>query len=147
MHCSSKGIFGISFFSLIALDQVTKHLAIDVVVNTGISLGLFSSSFLTVILIGILILIASRWGRELYLQSPIATGIFFGGAVSNILDRLLYGGVRDFLPVPILNVHNNIADWAIVLALALAWLFFARRYNTRGQGIGRRADGERRELL
>lgn len=37
--------------------------------------------------------------------------------MSNLLDRLVYGGVRDWLTVPVLGLKNNLADWAIVGAI------------------------------
>lgn len=128
MHIPSPVAFTVSFILLVFLDQGTKYLASSVVINTGVSFGLFSSSLLTLGLVGILISIAILWGKVISVQSPVAAGVFFGGAVSNIVDRLFYGGVRDFLSVPVLNVRNNIADWAIILALF--WLFFSGGYNT-----------------
>ena len=50
---------------------------------------------------------------------PIVRGLFLGGAMSNIMDRLVIGGVRDWLPVPVLGLRNNLADWAIVGALII----------------------------
>lgn len=62
-----------------------------------------------------LILLIFMW--SILKKYPIILGLFQGGAVSNVLDRLVYGGVRDWLAVPILGLRNNFADWAIVIAL------------------------------
>lgn len=112
----------VSLVATITIDQISKFVAHDIILNTGVSFGLFPSSLLTIMLIGVLITIAFKFGRLFYASSPSVTGIFFGGSVSNIIDRLVYGGVRDFLPVPFFEIRNNLADWAIILALM--WLFF-----------------------
>lgn len=48
--------------------------------------------------------------------------LFFAASLSNIWDRVVFGGVRDFLTVPILGVKNNVADWCIVLSLFVIFL-------------------------
>lgn len=121
MISRSAGSAIAAFLFTILLDQITKHFSPSVVLNTGISFGLFSGPFLTLLLIGFLIVIAFSFGKTLYQISPAATGIFSGAAISNILDRVIYGGVRDFLPIPLLGVRNNLADWCIILSLL--WIF------------------------
>lgn len=110
------------FFGILLLDQGTKYLSHEIVLNTGISFGLFPSGLLTVALVVVLIGIALKFGRQFMTVSTLATGLFFGASCSNILDRVLYGGVRDFLPVPFFDIRNNLADWVIILTLT--WLFF-----------------------
>jgi len=114
-------VFSAFLFALI-LDQVTKHIASFqglVVINSGISFGLFSGFFLTLILIAVFIALyqwsCPRWQKPY----PILTGLFLGGAMSNIVDRLVLGGVRDFLPVPVIGITNNLADYFIVGSLAI----------------------------
>jgi lipoprotein signal peptidase len=110
-----------AFLFTILFDQISKQLSSQVVLNTGVSFGLFSGPLLTLLLIGIFIAIAFSYGKTFVQISPIATGFFSGGAFSNILDRVIYGGVRDFLPVPLLGIRNNLADWCIILSLL--WIF------------------------
>jgi lipoprotein signal peptidase len=54
---------------------------------------------------------------------PRVIGLFLGGAVSNIIDRVFFAGVRDWMTLPVLMVKNNMADWAIFLAVV--WLLWA----------------------
>jgi len=142
--------------AILALDRLTKWLIetrvsfldtkrvipgfFDIVrsENTGVAFGLFSdttSQWRTVVLVllslaavvGVSILLwrperldrMSRWGFALIL----------GGAAGNVVDRILYGRVTDFL---LFYIHDyqwpafNVADSAIVigsvlLALGLLW--------------------------
>lgn len=119
------------FFGIVLLDQGTKYLSPTYTLNPGISFGLFQSGILTALLGVILLGIAVKFGRQFLQVSEVATGIFFGASLSNILDRILFGGVRDFLPVPLLSVQNNLADWAIILSLL--WLFFRMHKTSPGK--------------
>ena len=104
------------------MDQLTKVNAFGsggsfgFVVNHGVSFGLFSTQMNTWVAVFFpLIFLIFAW--SLLKKYPIVLGLLQGGAISNLLDRLLYGGVCDWLPVPILGLRNNLADWAIVIAL------------------------------
>lgn len=109
--------------AVLLVDQLTKLWATSaqlVTFNTGISFGLLENSqrtvslLVTITLVGLLIL-----GFRKYVQShPVETGLFLGGALANVLDRLIYGGVRDWLPLLVVPYKNNVADWAIFAAVA-----------------------------
>lgn len=110
--------------SVLLVDQATKHVANKmgmVSLNPGISFGMFSAehpviSFLMLLGMGVIVssLIQQHWRKY-----PISTGLFVGGAISNIVDRIARGGVRDWLSVGPLPLRNNIADWAIFVAATL----------------------------
>jgi len=109
--------------AVIAIDQLTKFFLFssEMTLNTGVSFSLlsfFPQWALVLVLWGVL-LVVWRWDKELWVRNQIATGMFFGAAVSNLLDRVLYGGVRDFLPVPLLGVENNLADYSLTIGLLL----------------------------
>lgn len=112
-------VFSAFLFALI-IDQLSKHIMSFqgyVQVNQGVSFGLFSGPLLTFLLLLFFLAFYAwscpRW-HKIY---PIASGLLLGGAMSNIVDRLVLGGVRDFLPLPFLNLNNNLADWFIVGSL------------------------------
>lgn len=119
-----KTLFVTTFFSVILIDQVTKWLVPQewgISYNTGISLGLFSvlpSTILTLVLIGILGVVWWVFRAE-WKALPLASGLFFGGGVSNVIDRIFMGSVRDWIPVPYLSIYNNLADYAIAAGLLL----------------------------
>lgn len=111
---------------VILLDQLTKHFAtsmgMQMHLNTGISFGLFASEKTTVVLLIVLAVVLLVVTRGLWKESPKISGLFLGGILSNLIDRIAYGGVRDWLLVPFVGLYNNIADWAIIVAV-IFWLY------------------------
>jgi lipoprotein signal peptidase len=110
--------------SVIVFDQLTKIQAESfelATLNAGISFGLGQSLNQGVIMgITVGVLLAAALSFKLtWEKHPVIAGLFFGGGVSNLIDRVLVGAVRDWIPVPFLEVHNNLADWAIGVAVLL----------------------------
>jgi signal peptidase II len=120
--------------------------------NPGIAFGVFSESnspWLTpLLLVGsgavmallVWILLSGRAGGPLA-QSGLA--LILGGAAGNALDRLLHGGVTDFLEVR-LGTYRwpafNVADSAITVGAALVLielLFGGRLHPGRAQDSGK----------
>ncbi len=61
--------------------------------------------------------------------------------MSNIVDRLVLGGVRDFLPLPFVDMKNNLADWFIVgsllyIAIKTSGFTMTKTHKTRVKGEG-----------
>ena len=102
--------------------------------NTGINFGLFANNgeIARWVLIAVAVLmsgfIAFWMRREVRTIALISAGLVIGGAVGNAIDRLIYGGVADFLNVTCCGIRNpfsfNVADIAIFLGL-LGVIFFA----------------------
>ncbi len=111
------------------------------VYNTGAAFGLFQGqSFpLTVVAIfGIVVILLFTllfYHRFPLLDSRLgkpALGLILGGTVGNLIDRLRFGGVTDFIDVGVWPAFN-IADSAIVVGtiiLAYALLHLARAWKT-----------------
>ncbi|PPR79115.1 MAG: Lipoprotein signal peptidase [Alphaproteobacteria bacterium MarineAlpha2_Bin1] len=131
--------FGLIITSvIIILDQITKYLVMDYldggfivitnffnlvyVFNTGISFSLFSNDTswapLVFALVGCLfVLLLMYW---LYKADnkihASGLGLIIGGALGNIIDRLVHGAVFDFLDFHLYDYHFpafNIADTSI----------------------------------
>lgn len=117
-----RRLFLVAFSCIVTVDQLSKIWAVaagQISYNTGVSLGLFSvlpARYLTIILVVVMLLVGWLYRSE-WRTLPIASGLFFGGGVSNLIDRVLFSGVRDWLPVPYLSIYNNLADYAIALGL------------------------------
>lgn len=107
----------------LAADQVSKWVAAEVGmrvdINPGVSFRLFAGASPAVLMfLAVMTIVVLAVGlRDIWQKHPAAAGLFFGGAVSNLLDRVWFGGVRDWLPLPLTGIHNNLADYAVVLSL------------------------------
>ena len=124
------------------IDRITKQLAISNLVsgksitiiknffsltlakNTGVAFSLLEGSSLLIIIITIIIILLllkniknNNSNKEIILDA-----IIIGGAIGNLLDRLIYGYVIDFLDFNILGYNYpifNIADTVIVVGIFL----------------------------
>jgi signal peptidase II len=104
--------------------------------NEGISLGLLNATnpvgrWMLVALTSIIAIGVAVWiGREKNRVDQIALGMVLGGALGNILDRILHGYVTDFLdlhfgewrPFLIFNVGDAAISIAVVILLLRAFL-------------------------
>lgn len=115
------------FCGLVLLDQVSKAWASrqnTVVFNPGISFGIFAelpSFILTGVILGLAVA-AGWWWYKNWSDFHLATTLFWSGAVSNLFDRVIWGAVRDWLPLPLplqLASKNNLADWFITFGVVL----------------------------
>lgn len=108
--------------------------------NEGINFGLMASSsdIARLALIALAIAISVwvwRWvKREPHSRTvKISAGLLIGGAMGNVLDRIIYGAVADFLNMSVPGISNpysfNVADIAI-FAGAIGLVFFTGREKT-----------------
>jgi signal peptidase II len=118
---------------------VTPFLNLVMVWNPGISYGLFpaGSSSGRLVLVGISIaavLALLIWMSNASSRLVAAgIGLIIGGAIGNLIDRLVYGAVADFFSFHYAGYYwyvFNIADVAItagVIGLILDWLLAPRQ--------------------
>lgn len=143
--------FGFAVAALIVIaDQISKHVILRVVDldrigqirvldpwfnlsmvwNRGVSFGLFQadSAWQRAILIGLSLVIASvlvvwmfKAARRL---QALAFGMIIGGAIGNVVDRIAYGAVADFLDFSGLYFPFvfNVADAGISVGVAVLLL-------------------------
>ncbi len=91
--------------------------------NTGIAFGLFQSLPGLFTITSILITIGAVYAYAIYLPNhsawvQSAMGLIVGGAVGNILDRLRFGYVIDFISVGWWPVFN-LADSAVTIGVTM----------------------------
>ena len=146
--------------AIFALDQATKFVVVQMLDlysrqhievlppwitfrmawNQGINFGLMShSSDLVRWALIALALVISVWVWLWVRREPhsrivqISAGCLIGGAMGNVLDRILYGAVADFLNMSAPGLDNpysfNVADIAI-FAGAIGLVIFAGREKT-----------------
>ena len=130
--------------SVLALDQLTKNLIslyflpgqsqpiiknifyLTLVHNKGIAFGLFRGKivlfiFISVIIIGLLITLFRKI-RKLSLLLKVSLALILAGALGNLIDRLVFGYVIDFLDFRIWPVFN-VADSAITIGAGLLVIY------------------------
>lgn len=135
--------------AVLALDLATKHLIMNTlqpneslaiwpgilhltyVRNPGAAYGLLAKRTWVLVVLAAVVVIGAlvyvRTARRLGEQ--YAFGFLIGGAAGNMLDRLRWGLVTDFIeikPLPIFRVFN-VADMAISTAVVLLLLLSLRR--------------------
>ncbi|MSO76416.1 MAG: signal peptidase II [Alphaproteobacteria bacterium] len=121
--------------------EVTGFFNVVPVWNRGVSFGLFGAQALSPwVFIGISAAIAAALTVWLVRAGTwfeaAAIGLILGGAIGNIVDRLVHGAVFDFLDFHVAGYHwpaFNLADSAITmgaLLLVADSLFLARRRHT-----------------
>jgi signal peptidase II len=123
--------FFISATSILLLDRIAKIAILisknDFIKNPGVAFGLGKSIpgiLFFLIALGLVVLI--YLSRELDLNkisNQIALGLIFGGGISNILDRLFYKGVIDYIDIFSLSAFN-LADVGIFTGSIILLIYF-----------------------
>jgi signal peptidase II len=143
--------------TVVVLDQLTKWAILTwleraialtpffnlvVVWNRGVSFGMLDSdgALAPWLLSGLALAVVVAlliWLRQVEHPLPaVGLGLIIGGAVGNVIDRVRFGAVIDFLDVHALGWHwpaFNVADSAICIGAALLLvdgLLMHRRHST-----------------
>ncbi len=129
------------------LDQITKYLVVELMAlrtrdlieiappylefrmawNRGVNFGLFSGFdmrwvliVLALVIVGFVLVWLWREGGSRW--TYLSGGLLIGGAIGNVVDRLHYGAVADFLNMSCCGFYNpyafNVADIAIFIGAA-----------------------------
>lgn len=127
---------------IIIIDQATKYLAVNTLsqsvpiytffsltltFNRGISFGMFNGqqqllliAVAVVIIIGLILMLIFMQSKNIIIISAIA--MIVAGSIGNIIDRIIFGAVVDFLDFHYLGYYFpvfNVADSAICLGAAI----------------------------
>jgi len=112
--------------------KITNFLNFVEIWNKGLSFGIFSEYNLSPILF--ICLSSIILFLMLYLMTninPIIQGMIIGGAIGNLVDRVIFGKVFDFIDFHILDWHYpafNLADSFIVISVMLILISELRSY-------------------
>ena len=109
-----------------SLPIIRNVLHMTMVHNTGIAFGFFKDQGITFIVIPIVAAVLLVFNIYYYRQNNevlsriyiIAFSLILGGAIGNLIDRIVYGHVIDFIDFRVWPVFN-IADSAITIGAAL----------------------------
>ncbi|MGE5269696.1 MAG: signal peptidase II [Thiohalocapsa sp.] len=124
---------------------VTPFLDLVLTCNSGISFGLMNrtggSSLIFSLAAAVIIVLLILWLRRVRtLFLAVAIGLIIGGAVGNVIDRLRFGAVVDFLYFHAGSWYwpaFNLADSAICLGVAAMLLDGLRLRRTTPDANGR----------
>lgn len=109
--------------------EVTRFFDLTAIANTGVSFGLFRADngedpvrwILAAFSLGVVIVLAwwVRGARRTW--SAVSIGLIMGGALGNLIDRVRFGHVTDFLDFSKLHFPwvFNVADAAINVGIAI----------------------------
>ena len=124
---SKKIIIGM-IFNPYRVIEVTSFFNLVPVYNTGISFGLFNTGselgrwILVLVAIALIIVLFIWLFRTKSVYVVICLVLVLGGALSNLVDRIIIGAVIDFLDFHLLGFHwpaFNLADSCIVVGALL----------------------------
>ncbi len=138
-------IISVGFF-IVFSDQLTKFLIkqnfqlnqsipiiknilhLTYVTNTGSAFGLFKELnwffvlFSVIVIIAIFYYIKNIIKNEKFLQ--LAVGLLLGGTIGNLIDRIAYGAVIDFIDFriwPVFNIADSAVTIGIIILIVLLW--------------------------
>jgi signal peptidase II len=129
--------------TIIVLDQITKYLVagnlsphdsikifpfleIVNVRNTGAAFGSFKnfgSTFFIAVSVAAIIFVINLLVKRIY--NTLGLSLVLGGAVGNLIDRILYGKVVDFIDLSVGTFHwpaFNVADSSLTVGITIILL-------------------------
>ena len=99
------------------------------VTNTGSAFGLFKGFNLFFVLFSIAVIIGIFYylrrninEKEKFLQ--LAIGLLLGGTIGNMIDRIIYGAVTDFIDFriwPVFNAADSAVTVSVIILIILLW--------------------------
>lgn len=132
------------FIFFIAMDQLSKSLAVNMLgqvgavqsfiphfirfeyrENTGMAWGLLPNArvyfiIVTLILAAFLVFLLVRYRKLLPKLSKVALTVILSGAIGNLIDRIFFGYVRDFIAFDFIEFPVfNIADCCVTIGAVL----------------------------
>ena len=102
--------------------------------NTGVTFGLLQGTpwwALAIVATAVVLFLAISLVRSTAISEAVAYGMVIGGALGNILDRIRFGGVTDFLDFYIGTTHwpaFNLADVFVVCGVGLLLITAGREH-------------------
>lgn len=124
------------------IDVMPPFLSFRMAWNRGVNFGLLAGHDPRPWLIALAVVISALvlawvWRRPPSRLAAISAGLLVGGAAGNVVDRLFYGAVADFLNMSCCGLHNpfafNLADVGVFLGAVGLILFTGdKKPATRG---------------
>jgi signal peptidase II len=115
-----------------SIKVIENFFSLTYVKNTGVAFSLLDGMGILIIIVTIVILYflgKYLWNNKVSKIDSIGYGLIIGGAVGNLIDRVVYGYVIDFFDFKIFGYDYpvfNLADTFIVIGVIIL-LFFSGR--------------------
>lgn len=116
--------FSIVVFLVVLIDQITKSSFKTIVSNTGASFGFLTGFNWFFVLISFLVI-----GFIIYYKGKIKSlglAILMGGVIGNLVDRIVFGYVRDFIQIWFWPAFN-LADLFNVVGVLLIIIYLYKK--------------------
>lgn len=137
--CHSRKLIILSLGAVL-LDQLSKILVKSynqdlIQINDRFALSMgpkYYSIFLSIAIFSVFIFYITKYCKQFSTNEQFAIFLIAGGGLSNIIDRLLYGGVVDFIKLYSFPVFN-IADAFIttgIFYLIISFIFISKQKNS-----------------
>lgn len=128
---------------LIIIDQLTKYIIkyayideigndfikLTLIKNTGIALGIndgnIKNIILTVMILTLIINFVKNQLDRIDKKTAISLSLILGGGISNLIDRIINGGIIDFIKIKNFPIFN-IADCYITIGWILLVIFIIK---------------------
>jgi signal peptidase II len=129
------------------IDVLPPYLVFRMAWNRGVNFGLFADFDMRWVLIGLAVVISGfviYWVRRDGggWWTHVSAGVLVGGALGNVVDRVLYGAVADFLNMSCCGFENpyafNVADIAIFVGAVGLVIFSGDSGHKGGQTRAKR---------
>ncbi len=121
----TKGLILAFFKEGETLPIIKNFLSLTYVENSGAAWGLFANNLILIIfitLIAALIIYKFMYSFQRNNRNNLAFGLVLGGLFGNLIDRIIFGYVRDFIDFNIFGYDYpvfNVSDIAIVIGIFL----------------------------
>lgn len=143
--------------AIIFVDQVTKFclygmscsligdfLWLESTLNTGASFGMLKDGTLffiifTIPMIALMVWLIVSKKHDYGKFFKITLGVMLGGTIGNLIDRIIFGGVRDFIYFKSINFAIfNVADIAITVATIMLVVYLViEMFNKKNNKTGK----------
>lgn len=134
-------VFVVIFSFVLVFDLLTKHfsegvsaeflknlISFESTHNTGAAWSSFAGQQVFLVLTSVLFLIlfcfSIKWIKNRNLLYYFSFSFIIAGAIGNLIDRIIFGYVRDFLKLEFMNFPIfNIADCSLTIGVILFFVF------------------------
>lgn len=123
---------------IVALDSFLKIFFLEnypslITINTGIGLGLMKDQYYAILaastmitLVFLFLLVNELKSDKRSYALAFSYSLIIGGSISNLIDRIIYKHVIDYLYLPVIPVFN-IADFSVTIGMTILIILLLKK--------------------